>query len=62
MQDECVAVLKQGEVLGIAPGGAREALYTQVLWVCDYCLNKENGREELYGVFVFPILRGVLFV
>jgi len=34
-QDECVAALKQGEVLGIAPGGSRESLYTEgyyTLW------------------------------
>ena len=26
-----------------------------ILRYCDYCLNKENGREVIYGVFVFPI-------
>jgi hypothetical protein len=46
MQDECVAALKQGEVLGIAPGGSRESLYTQVQ------SNKDNGKEILYVVFV----------
>jgi hypothetical protein len=29
-QDYCIDLLKEGEILGVAPGGSREAIFAEV--------------------------------